>query len=206
MASLENDRLRALKIYVDKADKSVPMLLDYHIDDFLRELLDLPGRPVGQPPYAGWLTTGQEKSATPIETSQAGIDLIKRWEGCKTKAYKCPAGVWTVGYGHTGTVKPGMSISHDKAEELLKRDLQRFEKAVKTLVTVPINQNQFDALVSFTYNVGAKAFGDSTLLVMLNQKKHLSCADQFSRWTKAGNKTLPGLVLRRSEERDLFLS
>jgi lysozyme len=206
MSSLESNRAKALKVYADKADKSVPMLLDYHIDDFLRELLGLPDRPVGQPPYAGWLTTSQEKSAIPIETSQAGIDLIKRWEGCRTKAYRCPAGVWTIGYGHTGTAMPGMSISYDKAEELLEQDLQRFEKAVKTLVTVPINQNQFDALVSFTYNVGVKAFGGSTLLSLLNQKKYLPASDQFSRWTKAGSKTLPGLVLRRSEERDLFLS
>lgn len=205
MASLENNRLRALKVYADKADKSVPMLLDYHIDDFLRELLGLPDRPVGQPPYTGWLTTSQENPVIPIKTSQAGIDLIKRWEGCRIKAYRCPAGIWTVGYGHTGTVKPGTSISYDKAEELLKQDLQRFEKAVKTLVTVPINQNQFDALVSFTYNVGVKAFGDSTLLSLLNQKKYLPASDQFLRWTKAGSKTLPGLVLRRSEERDLFL-
>jgi lysozyme len=206
MASLENNRLKALKIYADKADKSVPMLLDYHIDDFLRELLNLPDRPVGQPPYAGWLTTGQEKPGIPIETSQAGIDLVKRWEGCKTKAYRCPAGVWTIGYGHTEGVNSSMWISYDKAEEFLKQDLQRFEKAVKTLVTVPINQNQFDALVSFTYNVGAKAFGNSTLLSLLNQKKYLPASDQFLRWTKAGSKTLPGLVLRRSEERDLFLS
>lgn len=206
MASLENNRIRALEIYADKADKTVPMLLDYHIDDFLRELLGLPDRPVGQPPYTGWLTTAKEKSAIPIETSQAGIDLIKRWEGCRTTAYKCPAGVWTVGYGHTVTAKVGMSISYDKAEELLRQDLQRFEKAVKTLAKVPLSQNQFDALVSFTYNVGVKAFGDSTLLSLLNQKKYLPSADQFSRWTKAGSKTLPGLVLRRSEERDLFLS
>ena len=120
MANLVNDRLRALKIYADKADKSTPMLLDYHIDDFLRNLLGLPDRPVGQPPYSGWLTTAQEESATPVQVSQAGIDLIKRWEGCRTKAYRCPAGVWTVGYGHTGTAKAGMNITHDKAEELLR--------------------------------------------------------------------------------------
>lgn len=185
MASLESNRLRALKVYADKADKSVPMLLDYHIDDFLRELLDLPDRPIGQVPYVGWLTTPQDMSTTPIATSQVGINLIKRWEGCRTLAYKCPAGIWTIGYGHTSTAKPGMSISYDKAEELLRQDLQRFEKAVKTLVRVPINQKQFDALVSFTYNVGAKAFGDSTLLTLLNQKKYKFAADQFPRWTKA---------------------
>lgn len=206
MASLENNRLRALKIYADKADKFVPMLLDYHIDDFLRELLGLPNRPVGQPPYSGWLTTSQDLPASPSQTSQAGIDLVKRWEGCRTKAYKCPAGIWTIGYGHTGTVQSGMSISYDKAEELLRQDLQRFEKAVKTLVRVPLSQNQFDALVSFTYNVGAKALGDSTLLSLLNQKKYLPASDQFLRWTKANGKSLPGLVLRRNEERDLFLS
>ncbi|NJO98632.1 MAG: lysozyme [Pleurocapsa sp. CRU_1_2] len=180
------------------------MLLDYHIDDFLRELLSLPDRPVDQPPYSGWLTTPQ--GVNPVQTSRAGIDLIKRWEGCRIKAYRCPAGIWTIGYGHTGTAKPGMCISYDKAEELLKQDLQRFEKAVQTLVRVPLNQNQFDALVSFTYNVGAKAFGDSTLLSLLNQKKYLACAEQLLRWTKAGKVTLKGLVDRRTEEKDLFLS
>jgi lysozyme len=205
MASLESDRLRALKIYADKADKSVPMLLDYHIDDFLRELLELPARPDGQLPYAGWLTT---KSGNPVKfskVSQAGVDLIKRWEGLRTNAYKCPAGVWTIGYGHTRTAKPGMMISHGEAENLLREDLKGFELAVSRAVTVPLNQNQFDALVSFAFNVGIGAFVKSSLLRILNTGDYEDAARQFSRWVRGGGQKLPGLVSRRKAEYELFV-
>lgn len=206
MTNLASNRERALKVYLDKADKTVPMLLDYSIDDFLRRMLGLPERPKGQEPYAGWLTPEGNSVATEGKISQEGVDLIKSWEGCRLKAYRCPAGVWTIGYGHTHSAMDGLRITYDRAEELLKQDLQRFEKAITTLVKVPLTQNHFDALVSFAYNVGIEAFRNSTLLKLLNQKNYLLAADQFDRWTKVGKKTLPGLVSRRAEEKKLFLS
>jgi lysozyme len=206
MASLENNRAKALKIYADKADKCVPMLLDYYIDDFLRELLSLPERPQAQPPYSGWLVSTEPTAVAPRRISARGLSLIKRWEGCRQNAYLCPAKVWTIGYGHTKTCKPGMVISLSEAERLLQQDLQVFEAAVSRLVTAPLSQNQFDALVSFSFNVGTGALADSTLLRLLNRKNYLEAAEQFKRWTKAGNVTLKGLVDRREEEYDLFMS
>jgi lysozyme len=206
MTNLVSNRERALKVYLSKADKTVPMLLDYQIDDFLRGMLGLPHRPKGHDPYSGWLTLVSNTPPTNYRTSQEGIDLIKRWEGCRLKAYRCPAGVWTIGYGHTHSAMDGLCITYDRAEELLKQDLQRFEKAITTLVRIPLTQNHFDALTSFVYNVGIEAFRNSTLLKLLNQKNYLLAADQFDRWTKVGKKTLPGLVGRRKEEKQLFLS
>lgn len=121
-------------------------------------------------------------------------------------AYKCPAGVWTIGYGHTATAKQGMTITQAKAVELLKNDLARFEAGVNTYVKVPINQNQFDALVSFSYNVGSGALKTSTLLKKLNAKDYQGAADEFLRWNKASGKVLAGLTKRRETERALFLT
>lgn len=137
-------------------------------------------------------------------TSAKGIELIKRFEGCKTSAYICPAGVWTIGYGHTKTAKPGLTITTAQAEALLKRDLVVFESIVNTRVTAPINQNQFDALVSFTYNVGSTAFTRSTLLRKLNAKDYKGAAFEFGRWVYAGKKKLLGLERRREAEKALF--
>ena len=138
--------------------------------------------------------------------SPAGLSLIKKYEGCRTNAYKCPAGVWTIGYGHTKGVSQGMMISHRDADKLLEEDLKYFESAVSSAVTVPINQNQFDALVSLAFNIGVGAFDKSTLLARLNSKNYRGAAEQFLRWTRGGGKVLPGLVKRRQEERELFLS
>lgn len=104
------------------------------------------------------------------------------------------------------TAKPGMCINTQEAEMLLKSDLRRFERAVDSLTHVPLNQAQFDALVSFTFNVGIAAFGKSTLLKKLNRKDYSGAANEFGRWVNAGKKRLPGLVSRRQEERKLFLS
>ena len=101
MATLASNRSRALAIYAQKADKTVPMYLDYEIDDELRRMLGLPKRPEGQEPYQGWLTPEKDDVAVSGKISQEGVDLIKRWEGCRTNAYLCPAGVWTIGYGTT---------------------------------------------------------------------------------------------------------
>lgn len=139
-----------------------------------------------------------------MNTSQKGLDLIKSFEGLRLSAYKCPAGVWTIGYGTTAGVKPGQSITKERAEELLRDDVKRFEDQVLRLVKVPLTQGQFDALVSFTYNLGAANLGNSTLLRLLNAGDYKGAAAQFDRWTKAGGKELPGLVKRRAAERALF--
>ena len=142
-----------------------------------------------------------------MNVSEKGIDLIKEFEGCKLQAYKCPANVWTIGYGHTGAeVHEGLKITQQEADRLLKNDLIIHCNNVEKLVTVPINQNQFDALVSFEYNIGYNAFKTSTLLKLLNQKKYKEAAEQFSRWKYAGGKVLAGLVRRREKEKALFLS
>lgn len=142
-----------------------------------------------------------------MKTSMKGRDLIRKFEGEKLKAYLCPAGVWTIGVGHTGPdVKPGMVITLDRSDELLRSDLARFESAVSGLLRVPVSQGQFDALVSLAFNVGSGAVGKSTLLRLLNAGDKAGAADEFLRWNKAGGKVLPGLTARRAAERDLFKS
>lgn len=141
-----------------------------------------------------------------MRINEAGLNLIKDFEGCRLKAYLCPAGVWTIGYGHTQGVKPDMVISQLQAERFLRQDLKRFEDAVTSLVKVPVTPNQFAALVSFAYNVGAGALYDSTLLRKLNKKDYKGAANEFLRWNKAGGKVLPGLTRRRIAEKDLFES
>ena len=140
-----------------------------------------------------------------MKTSQKGIDLIKKFEGCRLEAYRCPAGIWTIGYGHTKGVKDGQKITQEQAEELLRDDLRVYEQAVESCVKVPINQNQFDALVSFCYNCGAEALRTATLLRLLNESKYSDAGEQFLRWNKAGGKVLVGLTRRREEERGMFL-
>lgn len=144
-----------------------------------------------------------------MKISDVGKTLIKRFEGVSLKAYRCPAGIWTIGYGHTGyvdkkPVKPGMIITKEKVEELLNLDLIKFEKAVTSLVKVPLSQNQFDALVSFCYNVGIGNFQSSTLLKLLNEKKYTAAGEQFGRWVYVDKKVSQGLVNRRNAEAELF--
>ena len=140
-----------------------------------------------------------------MNVSETGIELIKKFEGCILKAYKCPAGVWTIGYGHTSGVKEGQNITKAKAEEFLKQDLKQFEVAVNNLVNVSLNQYQFDALVSFCYNLGPGNLKSSTLLKLLNKGDYKGAAEQFDRWVYASGKKLAGLVTRRAAEKDLFL-
>lgn len=140
-----------------------------------------------------------------MKTSPAGIALIQQFEGRRLEAYKCPAGVWTIGYGHTSAagkpeVKPGMVITKQEANDILVRDLVRYEDAVDRLVKVPLTQNQFDALVSFTFNVGEGALAKSTLLKRLNAGDYNAVPAELMKWTKAGGKELPGLVRRRRAE------
>tara|TARA_R100001198_G_scaffold51472_1_gene28829 strand:- start:25 stop:546 length:522 start_codon:yes stop_codon:yes gene_type:complete len=140
----------------------------------------------------------------PMQTSSAGLALIKEHEGLRLDAYLCPAKVWTIGYGHTGDVHPGQRITEAMADLLLQADLKSFERAVSASVKVPLTQGQFDALVSFTFNVGAGAFRLSTLLRVLNEGDYRAAAKQFDRWVHGGGKVLPGLVRRRRDERALF--
>lgn len=137
--------------------------------------------------------------------SDKGLQLVKHFEGCYLKAYKCPAGVLTIGYGHTGPdVKPGMEITQAQADDLLRLDIERFEKAVRDCVKVPLEQNQFDALVSFAFNCGAGALQKSTLLKKLNAGDVIGAVQEFHRWNKGGGKVLAGLVRRRAAEAHLF--
>ncbi|WP_217188997.1 lysozyme [Enterobacter soli] len=146
-----------------------------------------------------------------MQTSDKGIALIKEFEGCKLTAYQDSVGVWTIGYGWTQPVdgKPiraGMTIKQETAERLLKTGLVSYESDVSRLVKVGLNQGQFDALVSFTYNLGARSLSTSTLLRKLNSGDYAGAADEFLRWNKAGGKVLNGLTRRREAERALFLS
>lgn len=146
-----------------------------------------------------------------MQTSDKGIALIKQFEGCKLTAYQDSVGVWTIGYGWTQPVdgKPiraGMTIKQETAERLLKTGLVSYESDVSRLVKVGVTQGQFDALVSFTYNLGARSLSTSTLLRKLNSGDYAGAADEFMRWNKAGGKLLNGLTRRREAERALFLS
>lgn len=203
---IQQQRYRAIEIITEHARYNEILPIDSVIDDECRRILNLPARPAANLPYSGWMKGVKPPKPKAGHISQQGIDLIKRWEGCRTNAYKCPAGVWTIGYGHTKTAKPHMMISHLEAERLLKQDLINFETAVRNYVKVPITQGQFDALVSFTYNVGISAFCNSTLLKYVNQNKFNTAALQFGRWIYAGDKKLAGLVRRRRAEKKLFES
>lgn len=140
-----------------------------------------------------------------MRTSQSGLSLIKSFEGLRLQAYQDAVGVWTIGYGATRGVKSGMSISKEQAERMLLNDVQRFEPEVQRLITAPLNQNQWDALLSFTYNLGATNLESSTLRRLLNAGNYAAAAEQFARWNKAGGQVLAGLTRRRQAERDLFL-
>lgn len=141
-----------------------------------------------------------------MRTNTAGLSLIKSFEGCELRAYKCPAGVLTIGFGHTGPdVTSGLVITAHRAEELLQGDLARFERAVAAALRVPVAANQFAALVSLAYNIGPAALAKSTLLRRLNAGRTQEAADQFLVWNRAGGRVLAGLTRRREAERALFL-
>ena len=138
--------------------------------------------------------------------SQQGVDLIKSFESCRLKAYLCPAGVWTIGYGHTSGVRPNDEISQAQAERYLKADLVRVEQDVRILVRVPLTQGQLDALVSFAFNCGTRALSTSTLLRKLNLRDYAGAAEEFYRWVYANGKRLAGLERRRRLEKRMFES
>ncbi|WP_121616629.1 LysM peptidoglycan-binding domain-containing protein [Virgibacillus halodenitrificans] len=148
-----------------------------------------------------------------MKTSQTGVDLIKSFEGLRLTAYYDSGGVLTIGYGHTNNtasadrypVHPGQTITKAQAETILKADLITFENAVNSYVTYSINQNQFDALVSFSFNVGIGALRTSTLLSKLNAGDIQGAANEFGRWVYDNGVKLNGLVRRRKAEKELFL-
>lgn len=143
-----------------------------------------------------------------MKISNKGLELIKRHEGVRMEAYRCPAGIWTIGYGHTHQVKRGDTIDANVAHEFLKNDVRHAQNAVEKYVTVNLDQHQFDALVSFIFNVGTGNFKKSTLLRMLNKGNYSGAENQFKRWNKARVKgtlkPLRGLTRRRNDEAELF--
>lgn len=145
-----------------------------------------------------------------MQVSPAGVALTKSAEGCELVAYPDPASggsPFTIGWGHTGPdVTPGMKIAQSRAEALLMDDLARAAQVVNALVHVYLNQNQFDALCDFVFNVGAGNFRSSTLLRLINAGNFAAAADQFARWNLADGKVMPGLVTRRAAERVLFIA
>jgi lysozyme len=144
-----------------------------------------------------------------MKMSAEGLATVKEFEGLRLKAYKCPAAVWTIGYGHTSSagapsVTSDLEITKDEAEEILKRDMGQYEDGVRKYVKVNLNQGQFDALVDFAYNAGVGALAKSTLLKKVNAEKFDEVPAEFMKWTKGGGKELPGLVRRRRAEVKLW--
>ena len=140
-----------------------------------------------------------------MKINKEGLDLIKEFEGLSLEAYRCPAGLWTIGYGHTNSVRNGQKIDINQANEYLLKDIIWAEQAVERLVGVSLTDNQFSALVSFVFNVGKKAFQISSMRKLLNQHQYSIAALEFPRWNKVGRKPLAGLTRRRKAEQELFL-
>ena len=145
-----------------------------------------------------------------LTISDEGISLIKRYEGYKTTPYRCPAGLYTVGYGHVignGLQLPdewNRTFSLGEIDELLRTDLARFERGVLRYCTVYLTQSQFDSLVSFSFNLGLGVLQRSTLRQKLNRGDYNGAAKEFLKYTRAGGKVLKGLVRRRQAEYNLF--
>ena len=144
-----------------------------------------------------------------MKTSEAGLNLIKKHEGLRLEAYKCPSGVWTIGYGHTLGVRPWSVVTKAQAEEKLREDVQVAERTVDQLryLQSKLEQCQYDALVCFVFNVGVNAFIQSTLRkkVIGNPTDPLIRLE-FERWVYAEGKKLPGLIIRRNDEARLYFS
>lgn len=136
--------------------------------------------------------------------SQSGLHLTEAFEDCKLRAYQDVKGVWTIGYGHTEGVSPGMTCSPMQAEVWLRQDVATAVAAVNRLVKGPLTQNEFDALVDFTFNAGAGSLAHSTLLQLINAGDDAHAAAEFEKWDKSGGKVVAGLLRRRVSERELF--
>lgn len=147
-----------------------------------------------------------------MKLNQAGLDLIKHFEGCKLTAYRDPVGIWTIGYGHTDMtgnppkVRPGLKITAAEADAILRTDLKKYEQAVRDVVTVDLTDNQFSALVSFTYNVGPGNLNKSSVLRRVNAMQFGEVPGRLMLWNRAGGAVLRGLTRRRKAEGELFMS
>jgi lysozyme len=140
----------------------------------------------------------------PQNCNAQGLAIIRMYEGLRLNAYRCPAGFWTIGYGHTLTAQPEQKITTARAEELLQNDLRRFEQGISRLVKMTLNDNQFSALVSFTFNIGLGAFAESTLLQLLNRGWYTQVPAQIKRWNKIKGRPSSGLTRRRQAEAALW--
>jgi lysozyme len=145
-------------------------------------------------------------SVNSLTYSQNGLNLTEQFEGLRLEAYQDVVGVWTIGYGHTGGVTPGMTCTQEQANDWLSQDVQGASHVVNTVVQVQLNQNQFDALVDFVFNLGAGNFQSSTLLRLINQGNFTGAANQFPLWNHAGGVVVAGLTERRIAEQKLFLT
>lgn len=139
-----------------------------------------------------------------MRTSERGKELIKSFEGLRLQSYQCLAGIWTIGYGHTKNVSRDDVITRETAEHYFNESILQKEQIVKKFVTVSLNQQQFDALVSFVFNLGEGNFRRSTLLQKINQNDFAGASQEFKRWIYANGKQAPGLLRRRKAEEQLF--
>tara|TARA_R100001509_G_scaffold83859_1_gene47518 strand:- start:355 stop:798 length:444 start_codon:yes stop_codon:yes gene_type:complete len=139
-----------------------------------------------------------------MNISEEGLSLIKKFEGCELKAYRCAANVLTIGYGTTKGVTEDMEITKEEAESILKEEMHEYEGYINDMVKVPLEQNQFDAMVSWVFNLGSTNLSSSTLLKKLNNSEYDEVPSQIKRWNKAGGKVLDGLIRRREAEALLF--
>ncbi|HEY9834255.1 MAG TPA: DUF4231 domain-containing protein [Stenomitos sp.] len=164
---------------------------------------DVKPEPKPQPPNVS--TNG---NPTGRKMNAAGMRILKECEGLYLNSYKCPAGVWTIGYGCTKGIRPGMTITEAEAEEMLRKELTEFEKGVERILShIPLNENQFSALVSLTYNCGMEPITEGmTIRRKLEARDYRGAAEGFLLWNKGGGRVLPGLVKRREMEKKLFLT
>jgi lysozyme len=140
-------------------------------------------------------------------TSRAGRELIRQFEGERLESYRCPANKWTISVGVCGPhVTEGMKITQAESDELFAATLRTFELAINKLITAPVSQNQFDAIISLVYNIGLGNFQRSTLLRLLNQGRHRDAVLEFTRWSFANGQQMPGLLRRRRAEMAMFVS
>ena len=141
-----------------------------------------------------------------MNISKEGLALIKKFEGCELKAYRCPANVLTIGYGVTKGVNEDMEITQQEANEMLAGELIEYTEYINNMVKVALNQSQFDALTAWIYNLGPTNFKDSTLLRVLNEGRYNEVPQEIKRWNKANGQVLNGLIKRREAEALLFQS
>jgi len=157
-----------------------------------------------------WNIGAEQKPKSGVRTnmhiSAEGLSLIKKFEGCELKAYRCAANVLTIGYGTIKNVTEGMEITQEEAETLLQEEMHEYEGYINDMVKVPLKQHQFDAMVSWVFNLGSGNLSSSSLLKKLNNSEYDEVPAQIRRWNKAGGKVLDGLIRRREAEAKMFMN